>query len=255
MIFAEYYNKKDNGEYYCLWEDRSIVILDGRKKLNNLITDAIEENEHRRPVYDAFRIFKGESILRANPITAFIPIPPQPDKPEPKSEPKETPSDIIEGKIQGPRNTLVGTDQRGRTVQFCCYASGDGALHFNWSYYDNKKSSLIASGEKVTMKHAKLYLETEDGQRFKTNKWLLINDHGIPVLAPNVCQKTLEIPFKPTVLVFEGKYYSLTPDGKYKFQQGEHYKTLKHLGTILALDYYRHHKELIDNQREKAVLG
>lgn len=63
ITFVQYYEFREG----CLVEpcgDRSIVILDGRRSLSCLLLEAIECNGNHRPVYDAFQIFKGETLSR-----------------------------------------------------------------------------------------------------------------------------------------------------------------------------------------------
>ncbi len=75
ITFVEYYEKRKDGTFYNPCGDRSIVILDGRRSLSNLKLDAIECNGHRRPVYDAFQIFKGDNINRnVRALTNIIPL-------------------------------------------------------------------------------------------------------------------------------------------------------------------------------------
>lgn len=52
--------------------DRGVVILDQRNTLEHSIQDAACFNGHRRPLYPAFRIFEGESLMRAKPVTGII---------------------------------------------------------------------------------------------------------------------------------------------------------------------------------------
>lgn len=68
MYYVQYYNKIGN-DYVEACGDRSILILDGRNNLDNMCQDAEDHNGFRRPYYDAYRIFKGASILRSSPIT------------------------------------------------------------------------------------------------------------------------------------------------------------------------------------------
>lgn len=70
MVYVQYFDKScisDNLIPAC--GDRSVVVLDGRNKLETWIQDAIKFNGFRRPKYKAFQIFKGESFTRSNPIT------------------------------------------------------------------------------------------------------------------------------------------------------------------------------------------
>ena len=54
--------------------DRGVVILDARNSIDTSIRDAKEFNGNRRPIYNGFKIFQGESFLNANPITELIEI-------------------------------------------------------------------------------------------------------------------------------------------------------------------------------------
>lgn len=71
MVYVQYYYKKEN-EFIEPCGDRSIVILDGRNSIETMKNDAIRFNGYRRPVYDAYKIFKGETFSRSNPITNLI---------------------------------------------------------------------------------------------------------------------------------------------------------------------------------------
>ena len=73
--FALYYERSatDKEKYVRTCGDRSIVILDGRLNVKNLIESVVEENGHRRPVYDAFAIFQGETLTRGViPVTGLL---------------------------------------------------------------------------------------------------------------------------------------------------------------------------------------
>ena len=52
--------------------DRSVVILDGRYRVSRCIENAIQFNGVRRPLYPAFQIWEGESLIRSKPITDII---------------------------------------------------------------------------------------------------------------------------------------------------------------------------------------
>ena len=60
MHYVQYYTDETNKAM----GDRGIVILDGRNNIQTMKKDAIKFNGYRRPKYFAFRIFKGDSILR-----------------------------------------------------------------------------------------------------------------------------------------------------------------------------------------------
>lgn len=51
--------------------DRAVIICDGRNSIETMKVDAIKNNGVRRPVYIAFRIFKG-SFLDSVAVTDFI---------------------------------------------------------------------------------------------------------------------------------------------------------------------------------------
>ncbi len=69
-IFAVYFEKSGD-DYRHPLGDRSVVILDGRKTLGNQIADAMSENGHCRPKYDAFAIYKG-TFLKPIPVTDLM---------------------------------------------------------------------------------------------------------------------------------------------------------------------------------------
>ena len=58
MIYAQYYYQVE-GQLVEAIGDRAVIILDGRRSLNNLIADAIESNEVKRPRFDAFDLRRG----------------------------------------------------------------------------------------------------------------------------------------------------------------------------------------------------
>jgi hypothetical protein len=51
--------------------DRSVVILDGRNNLATMHSDAIKFNGYRRPVYEAYQIFKGD-FRESKAVTGII---------------------------------------------------------------------------------------------------------------------------------------------------------------------------------------
>jgi hypothetical protein len=71
MRYVQYYNNID-GKMREVCGDRGIIILDGRNSLRTSIKDAVKFNGYRRPIYDAFKIYGGESIMRSNSITNLI---------------------------------------------------------------------------------------------------------------------------------------------------------------------------------------
>jgi hypothetical protein len=71
MVFVQYFNEYE-GEFVEACGDRSVVILDGRRNINSLHSDAIEMNGKNRPKYKAYQICKGASFCRSSPITKVI---------------------------------------------------------------------------------------------------------------------------------------------------------------------------------------
>ena len=49
--------------------DRAVVIIDGRYRVSRCHEEARELNGFRRPHYDAYQIWEGESLLRSKPIS------------------------------------------------------------------------------------------------------------------------------------------------------------------------------------------
>jgi hypothetical protein len=71
--WVEYYDISPiSGELYHPCGDRSVVRLDSRNSLDTMHMDARENNGHRRPVYQAYRLIKGYNLLHAKPITDII---------------------------------------------------------------------------------------------------------------------------------------------------------------------------------------
>ena len=68
MYYVQYYDKRGK-EFIEPCGDRSVLILDGRNNLKTMHQDAENNNGIRRPYYDAYRIFKGDSFLNSLPIT------------------------------------------------------------------------------------------------------------------------------------------------------------------------------------------
>lgn len=56
---------------YAPCGDRSTVILDGRNNLETMKADALRFNGYRRPVYEAYQIFKGD-FRKSIPVTDII---------------------------------------------------------------------------------------------------------------------------------------------------------------------------------------
>ena len=72
MVYVQYYYRNQSGELQEVLGDRGVVILDGRNSLKKLKEDAIACNGKRRPIFDGYRIFFGESFTRSAPITEII---------------------------------------------------------------------------------------------------------------------------------------------------------------------------------------
>jgi len=58
--FIEYLEKDLAGNLNRPCGDRSIIILDGRVKLENMVEIAIESNGRARPLYPYFQICEGD---------------------------------------------------------------------------------------------------------------------------------------------------------------------------------------------------
>jgi hypothetical protein len=71
MTWVEYGEIKD-GKFIPGCGDRAVVILDGRRSIDNLIWDAKTYNGFRRPTYTAFQLFKGPRLTQARPLTCPI---------------------------------------------------------------------------------------------------------------------------------------------------------------------------------------
>ena len=75
MIYVQYFEKSAiSNELIHACGDRAVVILDGRETMTTHKTDAIAMNGVRRPVYQAFQIFKGDAFSRSEPLTRIIPL-------------------------------------------------------------------------------------------------------------------------------------------------------------------------------------
>ena len=68
MRFIQYFELFNN-KLVEACGDRSVVIIDGRYRISRCHEDAIELNGKRRPNYDAYQIWEGESLLRSKPIS------------------------------------------------------------------------------------------------------------------------------------------------------------------------------------------
>lgn len=71
MVWAEY-GSIVNDLFIPACGDRSVIILDGRCKLDTLIDTAIIHNGNRRPVYEAVQLFKGPRFTESKPLTKPI---------------------------------------------------------------------------------------------------------------------------------------------------------------------------------------
>lgn len=73
MVFVQYFDKgiiSDNLIPAC--GDRAVVQLDARQSIETWKIDAIQFNGVRRPIYNAFQIFKGRNFNDCKPITNII---------------------------------------------------------------------------------------------------------------------------------------------------------------------------------------
>jgi len=68
MRFVQYFQFHKN-KLIEACGDRAIVILDGRFRISRCHEEARELNGFRRPHYDAYQIWEGESLLRSKPVT------------------------------------------------------------------------------------------------------------------------------------------------------------------------------------------
>ena len=70
MTFVQYYHKGAvSGDLIPACGDRAVVILDGRNRFETMVEDAIKFNGYRRPVYEAFQLFQGDSFTRCKAIS------------------------------------------------------------------------------------------------------------------------------------------------------------------------------------------
>ena len=68
MRYIQYFETHNN-KLVEACGDRAIVIIDGRYRISRCHEEAIEMNGFRRPKYDAYQIWEGESLLRSKPVT------------------------------------------------------------------------------------------------------------------------------------------------------------------------------------------
>ena len=68
MRFIQYFELFNN-KLVEACGDRSVVIIDGRYRVSRCHEEAIELNGHRRPNYDAYQIWEGESLRKSKPIS------------------------------------------------------------------------------------------------------------------------------------------------------------------------------------------
>ena len=78
MVYVQYYTTGKISPklvgYTEVLGDRGVVILDGRTGKGTWHRDAIEYNGFQRPVFEAYRLFKGRSFLDSQPISGIIPF-------------------------------------------------------------------------------------------------------------------------------------------------------------------------------------
>lgn len=67
--YVQYYEKRD-GEFIAPCGDRCVLILDGRNSLITMHQDAVKNNGVRRPLYNAYRLYKG-SFRESVPISTM----------------------------------------------------------------------------------------------------------------------------------------------------------------------------------------
>lgn len=59
--YIQYYQKSAiSDDLISACGDRSVLILDGRQNLETWINDGYENNGHRRPKYEGFKVMKGD---------------------------------------------------------------------------------------------------------------------------------------------------------------------------------------------------
>ena len=70
MIYAQFYQKSAiNDDIIEACGDRSVIIIDGRLSRENIGKIAAHECERRG--YMAWRIFRGETLNRSNPVSGI----------------------------------------------------------------------------------------------------------------------------------------------------------------------------------------
>lgn len=70
MVFADFFYS--NNEETSALGDRSVVILDGRYKIDNMIYHA--KNHGNKYGFKYFRLNHGDSFTRSKPFTDFISV-------------------------------------------------------------------------------------------------------------------------------------------------------------------------------------
>lgn len=68
MYYVQYFNKRDDKLVEGVG-DRSVVILDGREKVENMHLAARRHNGFNRPLYDGYQLMKGERFSTSRPIS------------------------------------------------------------------------------------------------------------------------------------------------------------------------------------------
>lgn len=76
MRYIQYFTKSamDDTKLVETCGNRGVIIIDGRWRISRAIEEAIECNGKRRPFYEGFQIFEGESLLRSKPVTDILKI-------------------------------------------------------------------------------------------------------------------------------------------------------------------------------------
>ena len=74
MLYIQYYDYDLSGELSEVLGDRGVVILDGRMSLPSAYAEAVNFNGFRRPHYPAYRLMRGPSFTRSEPICKLIEV-------------------------------------------------------------------------------------------------------------------------------------------------------------------------------------
>jgi hypothetical protein len=70
--FAQFYQRRDSGLLVEACGDRSVIRLDGR--MRQLRMEEAAEEECKKRGYAAWQLIRGESLLRAKPLTPAVPL-------------------------------------------------------------------------------------------------------------------------------------------------------------------------------------